>query len=167
MTCRWTRRRRLHSEGPRVATPGRRGGRRGAGWRVRRRTFGCDYDALKRFLQGCLPTSSSAVVESDLRDEWPHLLVELTSVSTYFVNHLLPQLADVMGMEEEHLRLKAVAIVVQQLLLGIGRSARRWLGCLGQTGRQSPRDKRQRSQEDGKPHGLAFFLLSASRGGRC
>ena len=49
-------------------------------------------EPLKAFMQSCLPTSSSVVVESDLREEWPHLFVELTSVSTDFVDHLLPQL---------------------------------------------------------------------------
>ena len=53
--------------------------------------------SLHGFLQGCLPTSTaaSAADESDLKDEWQTLLLELAAISADTVTYLLPQLEEV------------------------------------------------------------------------
>eukprot|EP00316_Scyphosphaera_apsteinii_P022810 CAMPEP_0119320840 /NCGR_PEP_ID=MMETSP1333-20130426/53618_1 /TAXON_ID=418940 /ORGANISM="Scyphosphaera apsteinii, Strain RCC1455" /LENGTH=1313 /DNA_ID=CAMNT_0007327653 /DNA_START=37 /DNA_END=3978 /DNA_ORIENTATION=+ len=68
---------------------------------------------LHQFLQGCLPSSSSTIIESDLRDEWPVLIVELTTISKDYVSYLLPQLTEVIAMEDEQTRLKGVSLLAQ------------------------------------------------------
>ena len=47
---------------------------------------------LQVFIEGCLPTGSGASVESEIREEWPTLLKELTEIMPEIVTYLLPQL---------------------------------------------------------------------------
>ena len=71
---------------------------------------------VNEFLQGCLPSAAAAEgggapPESGLRDEWPKLLVELTSVSLQLVSYVLPQLNEVFNIEDEALRLKGAELL--------------------------------------------------------
>ena len=58
------------------------------------------------FLQGCLPSSIASRTESELRDEWPQLLIELTSIDPEMVSYLLPQLQELTAMEDESIRIQ-------------------------------------------------------------
>jgi hypothetical protein len=61
--------------------------------------------SLHSFLQGCLPTTiSPSTDESELKDEWQTLLVELTAISPDTVTYILPQLEGVVTMEAEETR---------------------------------------------------------------
>jgi len=35
---------------------------------------------LQAFIEGCLPTGSGMTVESEIREEWPQLLFELSEI---------------------------------------------------------------------------------------
>lgn len=96
---------------------------------------------LHHFLQSCLPNSTLERVESDVRDEWPHLVVEapsarsrdasrisdtspsrpaplltpptcqVASAAPDVVKYVVPQLSEVATMEEEAVRLKATHLL--------------------------------------------------------
>ena len=75
--------------------------------------------ALHGFLQGCLPTSSgpSQSDESELKDEWQNILLELCEVSPDTVTYLLPQLEGVVTMEDEQIRLNGTRLLGALFLL--------------------------------------------------
>ena len=67
---------------------------------------------LHHFLQQCLPTTvttSEAVEESEMRDEWRSLVVELAGISPDTVTYLLPQLEGVRERERAGERARACA----------------------------------------------------------
>ena len=66
---------------------------------------------IHEFLQGCLPSTSATFVESDLRDEWPRLILELTEVSADYVCYLLPQIEETINMEDESTRLTGIELL--------------------------------------------------------
>ncbi|KAL1508360.1 hypothetical protein AB1Y20_004470 [Prymnesium parvum] len=66
---------------------------------------------IQEFLASCLPSSSAARPESELRDDWPHLVCEITSIDIEMVTYLLPQLQDLLVMEEEHIRVQCTELL--------------------------------------------------------
>ncbi|KAL3922720.1 MAG: hypothetical protein SGPRY_004459, partial [Prymnesium sp.] len=71
------------------------------------------------FLSNCLPSSSAVRTQSELREDWPHLLREVTSIDIEMVTYLLPQLQDALVMEEEIHRIQCTsAPAVHSSLLG-------------------------------------------------
>jgi hypothetical protein len=61
---------------------------------------------VHEFLHSCLPSSTAARSESELRDDWPQLLIEITSINPEMVDHLLPQLQELVVMEDEATRIQ-------------------------------------------------------------
>lgn len=64
------------------------------------------------FLSNCLPSSSAVRTQSELREDWPHLLREVTSIDIEMVTYLLPQLQDALVMEEEIHRIQCTSAPV-------------------------------------------------------
>ena len=58
-----------------------------------------------------MPSTSATFVESDLRDEWPRLILELTEVSADYVCYLLPQIEETINMEDESTRLTGIELL--------------------------------------------------------
>ena len=71
---------------------------------------------LNEFMQACLPTGA-ATIDSDHKEEWPRLLVELASVNVDLVAYLLPQLNEVVSIDDEATRLKGVELLAELLRL--------------------------------------------------
>ena len=69
--------------------------------------------AIHSFLHDCLPNalSAEAAEESELRDEWRPLVVELARCSPDTVTYLLPQLEGVASMEDEETRLLSTQLL--------------------------------------------------------
>lgn len=67
---------------------------------------------LHAFLEGCLPTSAfGCEAESDLKEEWQPLLLELAAISPETVMYLLPQLEEVAASEHEDARLSCTHLL--------------------------------------------------------
>lgn len=62
------------------------------------------------FLNTCLPSSNAVRTESELRDDWPQLLCEISSIDLEMVTYILPQLQHVLVMEEEHIRIQCTPL---------------------------------------------------------
>ena len=72
---------------------------------------------LQAFIEGCLPTGSGMTVESEIREEWPHLLFELTAIMPEIVTYLLPQLQGVISSADENNRLQGIELLAQLFTL--------------------------------------------------
>ena len=99
---------------------------RPAAYDLTRKLIANSVDILKgplfAFLQGCLPTTISSTddnmaKESELKEDWPELLIELTDITHEMVQYVLPQLVGVAKMEDESIRLKATELLSKLLLL--------------------------------------------------
>ena len=66
---------------------------------------------LQSFIQGCLPSGSAHIAEeSDLRDEWPDLVLELADIVPDTLTFVLPQLQEVVQSDDEHNRERGTAL---------------------------------------------------------
>ena len=64
------------------------------------------------FLLSCLPCSASSC-ESELRSEWPELVREVTAASVEPVAYLLPQLEEVVAVDNEDVRAQGTRLLAQ------------------------------------------------------
>ena len=76
------------------------------------------HSSIHKLLQGSLPTTiSTNGDESELRDEWRDLLVELVVLAPDTVSYVLPQLEGVVTMEDEQTRLDGTHLLGRLLSL--------------------------------------------------
>ena len=76
--------------------------------------------AVLSFFQDCMPSTISVTGEaegSELREDWRELLVEMAAISPDMVTYLLPQLEDVVAMEDETIRLQGTELLANLFLL--------------------------------------------------
>ena len=72
---------------------------------------------LQAFIEGCLPTGSGMTVESEIREEWPQLLFELSEIMPEMVTYLLPQLQGVISSGDEGNRLQGIELLAKLFTL--------------------------------------------------
>jgi hypothetical protein len=94
------------------------------------------------FLQSCLPSSIILdAPESELRDEWPQLILELITIDHELVGYVLPQLQELVAMEDENVRVQGP----QPPSPCCAAAASLRLNCLGRRRRGAPWQAVQRA----------------------